>query len=56
MNHSSNNTQAVKLTGEEVAKHNNADSCWVIVHGRAYDVTEFLPEHPGGPKIILKYA
>jgi len=56
MNRPSNNTQAVKLTGEEVAKHNNADSCWVIVHGRAYDVTEFLPEHPGGPKIILKYA
>jgi cytochrome b involved in lipid metabolism len=56
MNHPSNNTQAVKLTGEEVAKHNNAESCWVIVHGRAYDVTEFLPEHPGGPKIILKYA
>jgi cytochrome b involved in lipid metabolism len=56
MNHPSNDTQAVKLTGEEVAKHNNADSCWVIVHGRAYDVTEFLPEHPGGPKIILKYA
>ena len=56
MNHSSNNTQAVKLTGEEIAKHNSRDSCWVIVHGRAYDVTEFLPEHPGGPKIILKYA
>lgn len=56
MNHSSNDTQAVKLTGDEVAKHNSKDSCWVIVHGRAYDVTEFLPEHPGGPKIILKYA
>lgn len=56
MNRSSNNTQAVQLTGEEIAKHNSKDSCWVIVHGRAYDVTEFLPEHPGGPKIILKYA
>lgn len=56
MNHASNNTQAVKLTGDEVAKHNSRDSCWVIIHGRAYDVTEFLPEHPGGPKIILKYA
>ncbi|KAK3391063.1 FMN-dependent dehydrogenase-domain-containing protein [Podospora didyma] len=44
------------LTGVEVAKHNNAKDCWVIVHGRAYDVTEFLPEHPGGQKIILKYA
>ena len=45
-----------QLNGEEVAKHNSRESCWVIVHGKAYDVTEFLPEHPGGPKIILKYA
>ncbi|KAH6895224.1 FMN-dependent dehydrogenase-domain-containing protein [Thelonectria olida] len=44
------------LKGAEVAEHNNAKSCWVIVHGKAYDVTEFLPEHPGGKKIILKYA
>lgn len=56
MNRNSNNSQPVKITGEEVAKHNSAESCWVIVHGRAYDVTEFLPEHPGGMKIILKYA
>ncbi|KAL7275804.1 Cytochrome b2, mitochondrial precursor [Rhizina undulata] len=45
-----------KLTGGQVAAHNTKDSCWVIVHGKAYDVTEFLPEHPGGSKIILKYA
>ncbi|KAK5075414.1 Cytochrome b2, mitochondrial precursor [Lithohypha guttulata] len=44
------------LTGEEIAKHNSSESCWVIVNGKAYDVTEFLPEHPGGQKIILKYA
>ncbi|OQE17188.1 hypothetical protein PENFLA_c025G03992 [Penicillium flavigenum] len=47
---------AGKLTGADVAEHNSKDSCWVIVHGKAYDVTEFLPEHPGGQKIILKYA
>ncbi|KAF9894437.1 hypothetical protein FE257_007940 [Aspergillus nanangensis] len=45
-----------KLTGADVAQHNSRESCWVIVHGKAYDVTEFLPEHPGGQKIILKYA
>ncbi|KAI5815183.1 putative mitochondrial cytochrome b2 [Pyronema omphalodes] len=45
-----------KLTGADVAQHADKNSCWVIVHGKAYDVTEFLPEHPGGQKIILKYA
>ena len=45
-----------KLSGEDVKKHSTAGDCWVIVHGKAYDVTEFMPEHPGGPKIILKYA
>ncbi|KAI0154936.1 FMN-dependent dehydrogenase-domain-containing protein [Xylariaceae sp. FL1272] len=44
------------LSGLEVATHDNKDDCWVVIHGKAYDVTEFLPEHPGGMKIILKYA
>lgn len=44
------------LSGVEVAKHDSKESCWVVVHGNAYDVTEFLPEHPGGARIILKYA
>ncbi|PCH36534.1 hypothetical protein WOLCODRAFT_140500 [Wolfiporia cocos MD-104 SS10] len=44
------------LTGKEIAEHNTRESCWIIVHGKVYDVTEFLPEHPGGSKIILKYA
>ncbi|KAM4064693.1 FMN-dependent dehydrogenase [Hirsutella rhossiliensis] len=44
------------LKGDEVAEHNDAKSCWVIIHGKAYDVTDFLPEHPGGQKIILQYA
>ncbi|KLO10491.1 hypothetical protein SCHPADRAFT_856548 [Schizopora paradoxa] len=40
----------------QVAEHNSSKSCWVIIKNRVYDVTEFLPEHPGGAKIILKYA
>ncbi|KIK06860.1 hypothetical protein K443DRAFT_129445 [Laccaria amethystina LaAM-08-1] len=43
-------------TLEQVAKHNTHDSCWVIIENNVYDVTEFLSEHPGGAKIILKYA
>lgn len=44
------------VNAAEVKKHNNKDDCWVIVHGKVYDVTEFLPSHPGGQKVILKFA
>ncbi|KAK1145440.1 hypothetical protein N8T08_004315 [Aspergillus melleus] len=40
----------------EIAKHNTPQSCWVILYNKVYDVTDFLSEHPGGSKIILKLA
>lgn len=39
-----------------VQKHKSKDSCWVILYGVVWDVTNFLPEHPGGSSIILKLA
>jgi L-lactate dehydrogenase (cytochrome) len=44
------------LDGAEIAKHNTRESCWVIVNGNAYDVTDFLDHHPGGANVILKYG
>lgn len=44
------------LTASDVAIHNNRGSCWIIIEGHVYDVTDFLEEHPGGPDIILRYA
>ena len=44
------------FTKEEVAKHNKKDDCWVIIGNQVLDVTQFLPDHPGGQKAILLYA
>ena len=44
------------LNGLEVAKHNTRESCWVVVNGKVYDVTEYLDEHPGGAQIMLQYG
>ncbi|KAF2494369.1 putative cytochrome B2 [Lophium mytilinum] len=44
------------LNASEVAKHDTRESCWVIIEGQVYDVTDFLDEHPGGPSIILRYG
>ncbi|KAG1401530.1 hypothetical protein G6F60_006324 [Rhizopus arrhizus] len=45
-----------KFTIEEVAKHTQADDCWIIVHDKVYDISKFLDDHPGGKKVLLKAA
>merc|ERR1719247_1816533 len=40
----------------EVQKHKTKDSAWVILHGKVYDLTEFLDDHPGGAEVVLKWA
>ncbi|CAG8692154.1 4367_t:CDS:2, partial [Ambispora leptoticha] len=44
------------ISAQEIAKHNKKEDCWVIIHGKVYDLTAFLPEHPGGQNVILKQA
>ncbi|XP_057222632.1 cytochrome b5 [Malurus melanocephalus] len=41
---------------EEVQKHNNSQSTWIIIHHRIYDVTKFLDEHPGGEEVLREQA
>ncbi|DBA00579.1 TPA: hypothetical protein N0F65_007708 [Lagenidium giganteum] len=49
-----------EFTEEEIAKHNTAEDCWMIIENNGdkyvYDVTKFLDDHPGGPEILLDRA
>lgn len=44
------------LSLEEIAKHNTEQDCWVIIRNIVYDLTKFLPDHPGGKKAIMLFA
>lgn len=46
-------TTSLNLSKTELAKHNSANSCWLLVSGKIYDVTSFINAHPGGAKEIL---
>ena len=41
---------------EEVAKHNSAESLWVVINNNVHDVTAFRLMHPGGPELLLQLA
>ncbi|XP_026477648.1 cytochrome b5-like [Ctenocephalides felis] len=43
-------------TIDEVKKHNTAESLWIAIHNKVYDVTAYKEEHPGGPEILLDNA
>ncbi|MFH0804302.1 MAG: cytochrome b5 domain-containing protein [Candidatus Zambryskibacteria bacterium] len=41
------------LTPTELAKHNSSQSCWTLVSGKIYDLTNYINQHPGGSNTIL---
>lgn len=44
------------FTAEQVSQHKGRSDLWIIVHGNVYDVSSFVPEHPGGEEILLEHA
>ena len=48
--------QTMDITMDEIAKHNSEGDLWVIIEGAVYDLTTFLPDHPGGKKAIMLFA
>lgn len=43
-------------TLEDVAEHNSAESCWKVIHGSVYDITDYVTEHPTDEAVILEWC
>jgi cytochrome b involved in lipid metabolism len=41
------------ITMAQVAQHGTRSSCWSAINGNVYDLTSWIPNHPGGEKAIL---
>lgn len=40
----------------ELARHNKIDDIWVAIRGKVYNVTAYVPFHPGGPDELMRAA
>lgn len=38
----------------QIAEHTLRSSCWSIINGNVYDLTGWIPQHPGGEQAILR--
>ncbi|CAG8487033.1 1520_t:CDS:2 [Ambispora leptoticha] len=45
-----------QFTLAEIASHNTRKSLYVAIHGKVYDVTYFIDEHPGGDEVLFEEA
>ncbi len=45
-----------RFTLEEVARHAQAEDCWMAINGKVYDISAYIPEHPSRPAILLPWC
>lgn len=45
-----------EYTVEEVSAHCSEDDAWIIIDEHVYDVTRFVPRHPGGKRPLINLA
>ncbi len=44
--------EIVTFTSAQVATHSTQADCWAIIDGLVYDITNYIPIHPGGDTIL----
>ena len=42
-----------KYSMANIAKNNSTSSCWAAISGKAYNLTDWISGHPGGPEAIV---
>lgn len=39
---------------DEIKKHSQESDCWIVVNDVVWDITDFIPTHPGGNESELE--
>ena len=40
----------------EVARHAAPKDCWMAIHGKVYDFSAYIPQHPSAPEVMTRHC
>jgi cytochrome b involved in lipid metabolism len=43
-------------TLKEVAQHATPKDCWMVIHGKVYDFSAYIPQHPSAPEVMTRHC
>jgi cytochrome b involved in lipid metabolism len=49
-------TEVKLISQKELEQHTEETDCWLAIHGKIYDVSSYLVDHPGGLDVMMEYA
>lgn len=45
-------SEAMTYTLADVATHASSSDCWTVINNKVYDLTSYIPQHPGGDEVL----
>jgi hypothetical protein len=45
-----------QIDRDTLARHDTEEDCWMAIHGRVYDFTGYLPDHPTPIRVLIPYC
>ena len=45
-----------KVSSSGLSSHNSKENCWIAYEGKVYDITSWLPRHPGSAEAIAPFC
>ncbi len=46
--------ELITLSTADLALHNTESDCWIAYDGKVYDITDYIPRHPGNSAMITE--
>lgn len=46
----------MRITPSMLKQHNKRDDAWSAINGKVYNITPYLPYHPGGERELMRSA